>query len=278
LARLGPRRQPSRLPWWLEIGVLAAVYNLFEYVRSLSEGTPSAALHNAKAVIAIERATWTFHEARVQRWVLPHHFFVEILDFFYGTVHFVSPPLALLLLWRRAPARYAHWRSALVLSSVIGLAGFWLYPLTPPRLLPAQYHFVDTMRTIGGLGVLDSGKFKDTNAFAAMPSLHVAWATWSAAALVLTTRSWWARALAVAYPVATMFVIVATANHYVADGVGGWIVLVGAFALSTRLYGRRRGRRVRPLPPTPAPVPALPALAPASPARAPRSNLTANSA
>jgi hypothetical protein len=58
-----------------------------------------------------------------------------------------------------------------------------------------------------------------------MPSVHCAWALWCACALVPRLRRWWAKALAVLYPVATVTSIVVTANHYLLDAVAGFAVL-----------------------------------------------------
>ena len=61
------------------------------------------------------------------------------------------------------------------------------------------------------------------NLYAAMPSLHVAWAAWCAAALVAATRGRW-RHLAWLYPAATTVVVLATANHFLADAAAGLAV------------------------------------------------------
>ncbi len=66
-----------------------------------------------------------------------------------------------------------------------------------------------------------------------MPSLHVGWALWCAAVVLLCTSRRWVRVLAVAYPVATTVVVVATANHYLLDAVAGAVV-IGAGALLAR--------------------------------------------
>jgi hypothetical protein len=57
-----------------------------------------------------------------------------------------------------------------------------------------------------------------------MPSLHVAWAAWCAAAVVIATRGRW-RHLAWLYPAATTFVVLATANHFVLDAAAGLAVM-----------------------------------------------------
>jgi hypothetical protein len=60
-----------------------------------------------------------------------------------------------------------------------------------------------------------------------MPSLYVAWAAWCAVALVAATRGRW-RHLAWLYPAATTFVVLATANHFLADAAGGLAVTARA--------------------------------------------------
>jgi hypothetical protein len=62
------------------------------------------------------------------------------------------------------------------------------------------------------------------NLYAAMPSLHVAWATWCAVAVITATRSRW-RHLAWLYPSAAVLVVLASANHFLLDAAGGLAVL-----------------------------------------------------
>jgi len=62
------------------------------------------------------------------------------------------------------------------------------------------------------------------NLYAAMPSLHVAWATWCAVAVITATRSRW-RHLAWLYPSVTLLVVLASANHFLLDAAGGLAVL-----------------------------------------------------
>jgi hypothetical protein len=227
----------------VEAIVLFIVYQGFEWVRGLVAGSADRAQRNALQVIKAEQHLSLFHEAAVQRWFLPYHRVIEAWDIYYGTIHFVVPVLALFLLWRWTPGRYRHHLNALALATVLGLIGFWLYPLAPPRLLPAHYGFVDTAARIGGMGPFDSGSMRDTgNLFAAMPSLHLAWSTWCAVVLVPLLHRPWQKALAIAYPVITLAAVVITGNHYVLDGVGGLIVLALGWALASAFDRRRRAK------------------------------------
>ena len=81
------------------------------------------------------------------------------------------------------------------------------------------------------------------NLFAAMPSLHVGWSTWSALAVWPLLRRTWAKVLWALYPVSIFFCIVVTANHWILDAVGGWVVLaigyLGARGIEWVLARRR---------------------------------------
>jgi PAP2 superfamily len=77
-----------------------------------------------------------------------------------------------------------------------------------------------------------------------MPSLHIGWALWCAAAIVTLARRRWVRILGALYPLATFFVIVGTANHYVLDAVAGAATFMAAVLVQRLLSGRRTFRRM----------------------------------
>ncbi|MEM8709204.1 MAG: phosphatase PAP2 family protein, partial [Actinomycetota bacterium] len=95
---------------------------------------------------------------------------------------------------------------------------------------------VDTLVDPGGLWSFESGTMETiSNQYAAMPSLHIAWAIWCTVALYPVLRRGWAKAMIAAYPVLTMFAIVVTANHYWLDAVGGVVALVMGIKIAPRL-------------------------------------------
>lgn len=227
--------RPSRLPWWAMIAVLFALYQLFEFLRAQVVGRGVIAQHHARLIVEIERWARIFPEQRINAFVSAHKSLAQAMDIYYGTVHFVIPPLVLVWLWRRHPAAFARWRDVLMAVSVVGLVLFAVYPLAPPRLtVGAGTHFIDTAVRFGGLGPLDRGNFVDKNPYAAMPSLHVAWSSWCAWAVVATAtpRIRWSRWLAVIYPLTTTAVVVGTANHWILDAVAG----VGLLGVGVALF------------------------------------------
>lgn len=230
-----PPARRSRLRWWKEVLYIAAFYGVYSFIRNTQgSATVSAerAFANARAVIDAERALGLYFEEGVQEAFLGWRWFIQFWNLFYGTFHFVVTIAALVLLFRRFPARYPRWRNTLAATTALALIGFATYPLMPPRLLPGSYGFVDTLRDFGGLWSFESGPVAQvSNQYAAMPSLHFAWSAWSAFVLYPMLRRAWSRALILLYPAATTFAIVVTANHFWLDAAGGAVVLgVGAVA------------------------------------------------
>ena len=251
-----PRPERGRLRWWKEVLYILAFYGVYSLIRNNQGSATVSAAHafrNARRVIRLERALGIFHEESVQQAFLSQRHFIQFWNLFYGTFHFVVTIVALVLLFRRFPARYPRWRNTLAATTGLALIGFATYPLMPPRLLPSTYGFVDTLHAYGGLWSFESGPVAQvSNQYAAMPSLHFAWSMWSALVLIPMLRHTWARVLVGIYPAVTLFAIVVTANHYVLDAAGGAVVLgVGstigfALASATARHPRHPQRQVVP--------------------------------
>lgn len=236
----------QRSHWWREVLIVAAFYGLYTLVRDLRGDKPvsvTQAFTNAKRIIHVERWVGLFHEAGVQHHFLSDRWLIRLCDDFYGTLHFVVTVFVLVLLFFAFPTRYRGWRNTLALTTGLALIGFYFFPLMPPRLLPPGYGFEDTLKVIGGLWNFSSGPVTDvSNQYAAMPSLHTAWATWSACALATVIRPVWGKVAVFAYPAFTVFAIVVTANHYFADAIAG-LVLLGLSALIAQPITRYLDRR-----------------------------------
>jgi hypothetical protein len=229
---------PRTARWWREVLYILAFYAVYTAIRDTQgsagrgQTAPSTtAFRHARSVIHVERDLVLFHEQQIQHFFLSHlaastsHFF-EFWDLWYGSAHFIVTAAVVVWLFRRRPASYAYWRNTLAITTAFALVGFTVFPLMPPRLLPATgYGFVDTLARFGGSWSFDSGAVnKVSNQFAAMPSLHIAWSLWSAFALYPACRRWWTKALTALYPVMTLFCVVVTGNHYFLDAVGGAVI------------------------------------------------------
>ena len=76
----------------------------------------------------------------------------------------------------------------------------------------------------------------------AMPSVHVAWSLWVAVVVIAAAHTRW-RWLIVLHPIATLFAVVATANHWWADGIVAAFLLAFAVVADNVVRGLIRRRR-----------------------------------
>jgi hypothetical protein len=250
----------TRLRWWREVGIVIAFYLGYSLIRNhfgSAAVSPGGAYANTQRLIRLEQALHLFHEQTVQSWFLGWHAFVAFWDTFYGLMHFVVPLGVLVYAFVRWPSDYRFLRNTLASTTALALVGFSLFPVMPPRLLcdcalgagpsAVHYGFVDSMVTDGGFWSFgSSGVAALSNQYAAMPSLHVAWALWCAFALVPRVRRGWRRWLAAAYPVMTLFAVVVTANHFFLDAVGGVAVVLAGWSIGGRFTGWIESRRRSP--------------------------------
>jgi hypothetical protein len=230
------------LYWWAEAAFVGAYYALYSAIRNLNEGSTREARIHAGQIIGFQRWAGINAEHQLQHWALGFRPLIIACNYFYGSLHFVITAGVLIYLFQRWRNDYPLWRNTLAVATGVALIGFIFYPLMPPRLLPAHYGFVDTLAKYPTFWSFNSGAVnKISNQFAAMPSVHCAWALWCACVLVPRLKHRWAKALAAIYPVCTTTAIVLTANHYFVDALAGFAVL-GIGYLVARL-ATRAGRR-----------------------------------
>ena len=129
-----------------------------------------------------------------------------------------------------------------------------LFPVMPPRLVPAEYGFgfVDTLDKYTHISYQADSARPFVNPYAALPSLHYGWAVLVGGVLFWTTRNWWLRTVGLLMPVLQFTAIVFTANHYILDamaGLGtGLLGLLVAIALQRWGYAYLRRTLHRALP------------------------------
>ena len=237
---VGQRRRFFRPALLREFSYVGIFYGLYWLVRN-RQGTDvqatAQAFTNAKRIIRMEQFLGMYHEEAIQKAFLGSRLFMQSLNTYYGTMHFVVTIAAMLWCFHVLPDRYPSIRNGLAFMTGMALFGFAFFPLMPPRLMPVPtWNFVDTLKDFGGPWSFHSGPIsKVSNQFAAMPSLHFGWSAWC------TTTFWpWARTstrkvFLLLYPSLTLFAIVVTANHWILDAVGGLIVFLLGMWLGERL-------------------------------------------
>ncbi|NBM16539.1 phosphatase PAP2 family protein [Streptomyces sp. GC420] len=248
--RLHRLRTPRHPRLWFEILLIAVSYWLYSLVRNAVPEQRVEALRNADWIWEAEHRLGIAVEETVNHAVNSVTWLIVGMNYYYATLHFVVTIGVLVWLYRRHPGRYAPARLVLFATTGIALLGYYLYPLAPPRLMSGR-EFVDTVLVHQTWGSMASGDLKNmSNQYAAMPSMHIGWSVWCGIVIALLATAPWAKILSLLYPATTLVVIVATANHFWLDAVGGVLCLAFGFALSYAWYGTSPHRLPRHAPRT----------------------------
>jgi hypothetical protein len=232
-----------RSPVWRELLLVVLFYSVYTAIRlTLSPAGTGAAFSHAHDILSLEGTLGLDVELGLNKALVATPWLAKAANYFYASAHFAVTLSVLVWLYRRRPAYYRRLRTALMATTAIALAGFWLYPLAPPRLIGQG--FVDPVTALHSFGLYSAqGSGALTNHYAAMPSVHAAWALWCGITLVLLSRRRWLRVAGAAYPVVTVLVILSTANHYVLDVVAGFAVVAATLTVA-RLVHRSRSRHI----------------------------------
>ena len=231
--------EARRLRWrraLQEVALLVVLWAGYTLTRLSVGGDLATAVRNGRDLLALEAHLHLAIEPALNGLASQLTVVGVLAAYWYSLLHYIVTISVLVWVRRQRPAMYRPCRDVLIVTTIVGLAGFWLYPVAPPRLLPGGA-FTDTLEAFARFGWWGAdasaprGVGHWTNEFAAMPSLHVAYAVWAGLVIWTATRHRMARVLAVGYPVGTSFVVMVTANHYLLDVVAGVIVAIVGVAL-----------------------------------------------
>ncbi|WP_416978708.1 phosphatase PAP2 family protein [Streptomyces sp. T028] len=235
--RLDGLRAPRRPRLWFEILLIAVSYWTYSLIRNAVPEQRSEALRNADWIWRMEHHLGLAFEQSVNHAVNSMTWLIVGMNYYYATLHFIITLAVLVWLYRSHPGRYAATRLVLFATTAVALVGYYFYPLAPPRLM-TDGHFVDTVMVHQTWGSMASGDLKHmSNQYAAMPSMHIGWSLWCGLTIFALAKLPWVRILGLLYPAATLVVIVATANHFWLDAVGGVICLTFGFTVAGLWYG-----------------------------------------
>jgi membrane-associated phospholipid phosphatase len=245
-----------RPPLLGEIFIAAMLIVVYDHVREHAALRREAAMGHGRDLLTAERKLGLDWETAANNVLERHHVVAEIVSWWYQLAHLTVTFSVLAWVYLAWPAGYRRARNALVLTNVAGLFVFLTWPVAPPRLLPGS-GFTDTVvATLGG-GVVTA-----PDQYGAMPSLHLAWATWVAVTVWMLVRAKglpaWVRVIAVIYPCVTAVAVVMTANHYVLDVFAGSAVAALAVELAWSPVRSRFAAPAQPADTRPEPAAAIP--------------------
>ncbi len=218
-----------------QIAIFALALLAYQIVRGLTIGDARDAFVNAIDLIRLQDAAGLAVEPSVQAWAFARDPLAQVASLAYLGLHLPVTAVFFVWLWRRRRTAYVPVRNVFLAANGLALVVYALYPVAPPRLVAAS-GLEDGLRTTAGVdlhGGLLAGLF---NPYAAVPSMHVAyaaligWVVWRVADIRLL------RLAGAAYPVVIVFTVVATGNHYVLDAIAGIGILLGGIVV-VRLVG-----------------------------------------
>ena len=204
-----------------EMAILVGLYVLYDAGRGLVAGGRREAVRHALSLTRAEKNLGLFVEPHIQHAAHSVPGLDELFGFGYEAFHLGVTAAVLVWLYLRRPHYYPMARNAVVAATGLALISFGLYPTAPPRL--AGVGLVDTL----GLAheTSESGLLRILyNPYAAMPSLHIAFAVLVGGSLLRTISRRSVRIVAVIYPIFVTFEIMATGNHFVLDILAGLVV------------------------------------------------------
>jgi membrane-associated phospholipid phosphatase len=233
-----PRLPKGRGDAALQVGLFVLADLCYETVRGIAEGNANLAFANARSVIDFEGSVGLFFEGDLQRALLAQQWIIDIANFAYMNSHFVVTTVFLVWLYLYRNDSYYFVRNMFMVAMGLALVGYTLMPTAPPRFFE-ELGFVDTLDQVSVNH--DSALVQMfVNPYAAIPSMHCAFALMIGASGALLSRHTISRALWCLYPLFVFFVVIVTGNHFWVDGVIGWMV-AGAAA-----FGAVQLARVRP--------------------------------
>ena len=156
----------------------------------------------------------------------------------YVNSHFVVTTTFLIWLYLARNYAYYYVRNMFLVAMALALVGYTVFPTAPPRFLP-EWGFTDTVASFVGEAAENSANVL-YNPFAAVPSMHVAFALMIAIPAFMLVRNRVLKVLWAVYPLVVTFVVMVTANHYWLDAALG--ALVAAVSAYTASFGFARLR------------------------------------
>ncbi|OQV06396.1 hypothetical protein CLAIMM_10965 [Cladophialophora immunda] len=227
--------------WVLNLLFYTLTKAVAQVLFSADDGLWQLAQDHGILVLDIEHKSWLsflfpIKENDFQAWFLNGHLTaMTFLNRIYSLVHIPGTVAFLSWYYYAAPTHsaFATVRRTMTLGNFAAFTIFTFFPCMPPRLLPKEFGFHDTVRQANAESVWVGGNY--VNQLAAMPSLHFTYAFCVGSTFLYHSgvfrraqrseprKPFYAQIFflvaGICYPLLVLSVIVATANHYWLDAV-----------------------------------------------------------
>lgn len=223
------RWQPIAVRAATELALICGLYSIWRMARKLPWHQSENAIGRAYDIVDLQNAFWLPTELSLQQFVLRWDWLSQLTSLYYAGLH-VPTLLAFLvwLFWRHLD-HFSRWRNALAIVTGFSLLIRFIR-VAPPRFL-TELGYIDLPAEYG-LSVYGPVGTGVSPQFAAMPSIHVAWAAIVSFGVVAASTHRW-RWLALSHVMLTMLVVAATGHHWWLDGIVAIVLLAIALAIDS---------------------------------------------
>jgi PAP2 superfamily len=220
-----------------QLALFLFAYQGYQMVRGLADGKASLAIANGERVIELERSLGTFFEPGLQQALIAHGWLIDGANFMYLNAQFVITTgfLAWLYLFRNEHFYFV--RNMFLVAMGFALVGYAAFPTAPPRFF-TEDGFTDTIAALTNVDQDTGAVSLLVNPYAAVPSMHIAFALMISVPGMMLSRVAVARVFWSLYPLLVLFVVVVTANHYWFDAAAGAAVACLAAITADRVLSR----------------------------------------
>jgi hypothetical protein len=182
-------------------------------------------------VIDFERSLGLFFEPGLQKLAADHFsWLIDVANVCYVNMHLFGTTAFLLWLYFRRNDAFPFVRNMFLFAMGIALIGYLVYPTAPPRFMP-ELGFTDTVVAMVGQEPANTANVL-YNPYAAIPSMHVAFALMGGLAGAKLVNSRVLRFAFRGYPLWVTLVTVLTANHFWMDAALGAVAAAAAYGLA----------------------------------------------
>jgi hypothetical protein len=217
-----------------ELAIIAVLYGVWRIARKLPFASDAGAVERGYRIDDLQRALRFPSELRLQQFVLDHELLARAINAYYAIAHVPSIVIFLVWLYARHRPDFAHWRNVLAISTGACLViRFWR--VAPPRLLDLGYIDLSSIYGLPVYGPVGTGV---SDQYAAMPSIHVAWAAVVAFGAVSASTSAWRWVVFAHLPI-TVLAVSATGHHWWLDSIVALVIVAVAAWVDSTIRRRR---------------------------------------
>jgi PAP2 superfamily len=227
---------------WLDairqLALFAGAYYAYRLVRGFVDGQAGLAFENARQLVDAERALGLFFEPGLQAWAEGQEWLLTFSSWMYVNSHFVITTTFLIWLYIARNHAFYFVRNMFMVAMSLALVGYLAYPTAPPRFMP-EWGFSDSVASFVGENAEQSADVL-YNPFAAVPSMHVAFALMIAIPAIMLVKHRPLKLLWAVYPLVVTFVVMVTANHFWLDAALGAVVAAASAYAASAAFARAR--------------------------------------